>query len=189
MADAKTLDERIAASGVTGDSDTARRAAYQAYLVLVGSGTVQVAVKVAHEYLNKHSLVVSAGPLGRRFRLYGDHTLLAGPQGARQVARAAAASRQAIAELLRDGATEVDSWDIFESFPDHVEQDGEMVSLPQWHRGGCATCASSCSAGSRRGQSAGSCRPLSGSSACPPTATRSDKAALPAGCPTRGGTG
>ena len=136
VADAKTLDERIAASGVTGDSDAARRAAYQAYLVLVGSGTVQVAVKVAHEYLNKHSLVVSAGPLGRRFRLYGDHTLLAGPRGARQVARAAAASRQAIAELLRDGATEVDSWDIFESFPDHVEQDGEMVSLPQWHRGG-----------------------------------------------------
>jgi Domain of unknown function (DUF4157) len=136
VADAKTLDERIAVSGVTGDSDASRRAAYQAYLVLLGSGTVQLAVKVAHEYLNKHSLVVSAGQLGDRFRLNGDHTLLAGPEGARQAARAAAASRQAIAELLRDGTTSVDSWDIFESFPDHVAQGGRMVSLPDWHRQG-----------------------------------------------------
>jgi hypothetical protein len=93
-------------------------------------------VKVAHEYLNKHSLVVSAGPDGPPFRLYGDHTLLASPEGARRAARAAAASRQAITELLRDGETAVDSWDIFDSFPDHVEQAGRMVSLPEWHRDG-----------------------------------------------------
>jgi hypothetical protein len=91
---------------------------------------------VAHEYLNKHGLVVSAGHLGPRFRLNGDHTLLAGPAGALRAAQAAAASRQAIAELLRDGETAVDSWDIFNSFPDHVEQGGRMISLPQWHRTG-----------------------------------------------------
>jgi hypothetical protein len=136
VADTKTLDERIAASGVIGDSDADRYAAYQAYLVLLGSGTVQLAVKVAHEYLNKQSVVVSAGHLGPRYRLNGDHTLLAGPEGARHAALAAAASRQAIAELLRDGTTEVDSWDIFDSFPDHVEQGGRMVSLPGWHRRG-----------------------------------------------------
>ena len=136
VADASSLEERIAASGVTGDGDAERRAAYAAYLTLLGSGTVQLAVKVAHEYLNKHSLVVSAGPDGPPFRLYGDHTLLASPEGARRAARAAAASRQAITELLRDGETAVDSWDIFDSFPDHVEQAGRMVSLPEWHRDG-----------------------------------------------------
>ena len=30
----------------------------------------------------------------------------------------------------------VDSWDIFDRFPDHVEHDGRLVSLPQWHREG-----------------------------------------------------
>src|SRR6202041_1967234 len=112
VADAATPEERVAASGVIGDSDAERRAAYAAYLTMLGSGTVQLAVKVAHEYLNAHSLVVSAGPCGPRFLLHGDHTLLAGPGGALRAAEAAAASRRAIAELLRDGETSVDSWDI-----------------------------------------------------------------------------
>ena len=136
VADAGTLEERIAASGVIGDSDAERRAAYAAYLTMLGSGTVQLAVKVAHEYLNAHSLVVSAGPDGPRFRLNGDHTLLAGPAGALRAAEAAAASRRAIAELLRDGETAVDSWDIVDRFPDHVEQGGRLIPLPQWHREG-----------------------------------------------------
>jgi hypothetical protein len=136
VADAGTLEERIAASGVVGDSDPERRAAYAAYLAMLGSGTVQLAVKVAHEYLNAHSLVVSAGSDGPRFRLHGDHTLLAGSAGALRAAEAAAASRRAIAELLRDGETGVDSRDIFDRFPDHVEQGGRLVPLPQWHREG-----------------------------------------------------
>ena len=136
VADAGTLEEQVAASGVIGDCDAERRAAYAAYLTMLASGTVQLAVKVAHEYLNAHSLVVSAGPSGPRFRLNGDHTLLAGPDGALRAAQAAAASRQAIAELLRDGETSIDSWDIFDRFPDHVEQGGRLVSLEQWHREG-----------------------------------------------------
>jgi hypothetical protein len=136
VADAATPEERVAASGVTGDSDADRRAAYAAYLAMLGSGTVQLAVKVAHEYLNKHSLVVSSGPDGQRFLIHGDHTLLASHEGALRTAQAAELSRRAIADLLRDGETPVDSWDIFESFPDHVEQDGQMISLPEWHRGG-----------------------------------------------------
>ena len=135
VADAGTLEERIAASGVVGDCDAERRAAYAAYLAMLGSGTVQLAVKVAHEYLNARSLVVSAGP-GPCFRLNGDHTLLAGPAGALRAAEAAAASRRAIAELLRDGKTSVDSWEIFDRFPDHVEQAGRLIPLPQWHREG-----------------------------------------------------
>jgi hypothetical protein len=136
VADLATSEERVAASGVTGDSDADRRAAYAAYLAMLGSGTVQLAVKVAHEYLNKHSLVVSSGADGQRFRIYGDHTLLSSHEGALRTARAAELSRRAIADLLRDGETAVDSWDIFDGFPDHVEQGGRMISLPEWHRGG-----------------------------------------------------
>ena len=135
VADAPSAGDRIAASGVTGGTEAERHAAYLAYLAMLGSGTVQLAVKVAHEHLNKHSLVVSAGPDGPRFRVYGDHTMLASPEGALRTSRAAAASRRAIAELLRDGETTVDSWDIFDSFPDHVEQDGRLISLREWHRG------------------------------------------------------
>ena len=105
---------------------------------MLGSGTVQLAVKVAHEYLNAHSLVVSAGPLGPRFRLNGDHTLLACPAGALRAAEAAAASRRAIAELLRDGETSIDSWDIFDRFPDHVEQGGQTGLAPAMAPGGTA---------------------------------------------------
>ena len=53
------------------------------------------------------------------------------PAGALRTAQAAEPSRRAIADLLRDGETPVDSWDIFDSFPNHVEQDGRMVSLPR----------------------------------------------------------
>jgi hypothetical protein len=136
VADTPTEAGRIIASGVTGDSDADRAAAYQAYLALLSSGTVQLAVKVAHEHLNKHSMMVSAGPDGPRFRLHGDHTLLAGADAALRAATAAAASRRAIDELLRDGATAVSSREIFDLFPDHVEQDGRLISLPEWHDAG-----------------------------------------------------
>ncbi len=137
VADAATLQDRIAASGVTGGDDAQRRRAYAAYLTMLGSGTVQLATKVAHDHLNKHSLMVAASPDGPVFRMYGDHTMLASGDGVLAAGRAAAASRQAIADLLRDGGTDVDSWEIFDSFPDHVQQeDGRVVSVLDWHRGG-----------------------------------------------------
>lgn len=127
---------RIAASGLTGHSDRELRAAYTAYLTMLGSGTIQFATKVAHDYLNERSLVVSSGATGPPFRLRGDRTLLAGGEGTLRAAQAAAASRQAISELLRYGETEVDSWEIFAGFPDHVERDGRLVTLREWHRSG-----------------------------------------------------
>ena len=136
LADAPSAAGRIAASGLIGGSDQEQRAAYAAYLTMLGSGTVQLAAKVAHDYLNERSLVVSSGPSGPAFRLCGDRTLLAGGDGTVRAARAAAESRRAISELLRYGETEVSSGEIFESFPDHVEQDGRLVTLEEWHRTG-----------------------------------------------------
>jgi len=131
--DAQSLADRIRASGVVGHSEIQRREAYAAYLAMLGSTVVQLAASVMHGYFNKRSLVAAAGPDGPRFRLPGDCTLQAGGSGAQRAAEVAAASRRAISELLTCGETAVTSREIFESFPDHVEQDGALVPLRQWH--------------------------------------------------------
>jgi hypothetical protein len=129
------VPDRVAVSGVTGASEPERRQAYAAFQAMQRSGTVSLAVKMAHEHLNKHSLAVSTSPDGPAFRIYGDHTLLAGGDGSLRAAQAAAASRQAIAELLRDGRTEISSRAILASFPSHVAQHGQLVTIQDWHRG------------------------------------------------------
>jgi hypothetical protein len=136
MADALTTDERVAVSGLIAGGDREKRTAYAAYLTMLGSATVQFASKVVHEHLNKHSLVVSSAPDSPRFRLFGDHTLLASGDGAWRAAQAAMASRRAISELLHYGETTVSSWEIFDSFPNHVEQNGRLITLEEWHRTG-----------------------------------------------------
>lgn len=135
-AEAPTLGARIKASGVVGETERERSQAYAGYLAMLGSNVVQLAAGVVHRYLNEHSLLVAAGADGPRFRLHGDRTLLAGSEGASHVAVAAAASRRAITELMDRGGTDVSIQDIFDGFPDHVEQDGSLVTLRQWHDGG-----------------------------------------------------
>ena len=133
VAEAPTMAARIQASGVVGETERDRREAYAAYLAMLGNSVTQLAAGVVHGYLNRHSLVVSAGPDGPRFRLHGVRTLLAGGEGALRAARAAAASRRAISELLHRGGTDITSQQIFAGFPDHVEQQGTLVTLRQWH--------------------------------------------------------
>jgi hypothetical protein len=134
--DAATMAGRIAASQVVADTEEELLAAYEAYLAMLGSSTIQLAAGVVHGHFNKRSLVVAAGPDGRRFRLHGDNTLLTDGEGARQAAQAAAASRRAIRELLEQGATDITDAEILATFPDHVEQSGALVSLPRWHETG-----------------------------------------------------
>jgi hypothetical protein len=81
----------------------------------------------------QRSLVVAAGPDGAPFPIHGDRMLLAGGDGALHAARATAASRRAVAELLAHGETGITGQEIFESLPDHVEQEGTLVALRQWH--------------------------------------------------------
>jgi hypothetical protein len=61
--------------------------------------------------------------------------MLKSRDGTLRAARAAAASRQAIAELLRDGKTGITSQAIMRNFPSHVARDGKLVTLQDWHRG------------------------------------------------------
>jgi hypothetical protein len=133
VVEAPTLEARIEASGVVGRSDQERRDAYAAYLAMLGSTVTQLAASLLHGYFNKRSLVVAAGPDGPPFRIHGDRTLLAGGDGTLHAARATAASRRAIAELLAHGETGITCQEIFDGFPDHVELQGTLVALRQWH--------------------------------------------------------
>jgi Domain of unknown function (DUF4157) len=133
VVEAPTLEARIAASGVIGSCDQERRDAYAAYLAMLGSSVAQLAASLLHGYFNKRSLVVGAGPDGPPFRIPGDRTLLAGGDGALHAFRATAASWRAISELLAYGETGITCREIFEGFPDHVEQEGTLVTLRQWH--------------------------------------------------------
>jgi uncharacterized protein DUF4157 len=137
-AEAATLEDRVAASGVVGRDSPERMVAYSSYLALLRSSVVQSVAGTIHSYLNGNSLVVAAGPDGDRYRMWGDWSMLHGEGGEDAAARAAEAgrlSRQAIADLLAFGDTAVTSRKIFEMFPDHVEHNGVLVSLPEWHAG------------------------------------------------------
>ena len=133
VVEAPTLQARIEASGVVGSSDQERRDAYAAYLAMLGSTVAELAASLLHGYFNKRSLVVAAGPDGPPFRIHGDRRLLAGGDGALHAARATAASRRAIAELLAHGETGITCQEIFDALPDYVEHEGTLVSLPKWH--------------------------------------------------------
>jgi hypothetical protein len=135
-AEAPTVEERIEASGVVGDTEQERREAYAAYLAMLGSSVAQLAAGVVHGYFNKRSLIVAAGADGQRFCLPGDRTLLTGREGALRAAEAAAASRRALSEMLHRGGTDVTCGEILEGFPDHVEHAGALVGLAEWHDGG-----------------------------------------------------
>jgi hypothetical protein len=135
VVEASTLDGRIAASGVTGKDPAERRSAYSAYLTLLRSSLVQSAAGAIHGYLNDNSLVVAAGADGERYQLWGDWTMLRGEETAARAAEAGELSRQAIAELLAYGETGIGSRQVFELFPNHVEQNGTLFSLADWHKG------------------------------------------------------
>ena len=137
VADLPTLDERVIASGVIGGTADERHTAYAGYLAMLGSSVAQLAAGIVHGHLNKTSLMVGSSSQDTPYRLQGDRTLLRGDrEGARRAAAAAAASRLAIADLLRRGGTDITVREIFEAFPDHVVQDRELIPLRQWHETG-----------------------------------------------------
>jgi hypothetical protein len=136
VVEAATLEGRVTASGVVGKDFPERITAYSSYLTLLRSSVVQSAAGAIHGYLNDNSLVVAAGEHGDRYRMWGDGTLLRDEAAAARAAGAGELSRQAIADVLDYGETTISSREIFARFPDHVEENGELVSLPEWHGAG-----------------------------------------------------
>jgi hypothetical protein len=132
-AEAPTLDERIALSGIRGRTSQERHLAYLSYLAMLGSSVAQLSAGVVHDYFNRRSLVVANAPDGPGYRIWGDRTLLKGGAGTLAAANSAQASRRAIADLLETGETDITIGQIFESMPTHVEVRGTLMPLPRWH--------------------------------------------------------
>jgi hypothetical protein len=131
--EAATLAARIQSSGIVGLTPAERHAGYVGYLALLGSSVGQLSAGIAHGYFNKRSLVVASHRDGPGYRIWGDRTMFADGTGAAHAAAAAHTSRQAIADLLTHGETDITSRQIFESFPNHVEVGGGLLPLRQWH--------------------------------------------------------
>jgi hypothetical protein len=78
--------------------------------------------------------MVAASADGPRYRIWGDRSMFDGEEGAGQAADVAQLSRRAVADLLERGGTDIGSREIFEQFPNRVEQDGALLMLPEWHQ-------------------------------------------------------
>lgn len=132
-AEVAAREGRIAAAGIIAGNDAERTVAYAAYLTFLRSTLTQSAAGAIHAYLNRNSLVVAAGAAGDPVRLHGDWRLLGSAAGAARAVEAAWLSRQAVADVLAHGETGIESREIFARFPDHIEVDGVLLSIPEWH--------------------------------------------------------
>jgi hypothetical protein len=117
-----------------GDEPPLAGAERHAYLLFRASLPLQYAAGLLHGHFNRRSLVVASDQDGSRYRIWGDRTMFtpdrAGPW---PVARAASASRQAIADLLRTGETPIEVDQIFAAFPRYVASGGALLPLAAWH--------------------------------------------------------
>jgi Domain of unknown function (DUF4157) len=127
--------ERELASGVTGSTPAARQEAYEDYLTMLRSSTVQYATRVVHDYLNIRPLIVASHADGPRYQIRGDRTMLDDDAGAIAAASAATASRRAISDLLDHGHTAITSSQILAMVPRLVVADGALMPLSDWHDG------------------------------------------------------
>jgi len=132
-----TYEGRIAGSGVTATNVRTRDEAYQLYLDMLNSSYLQLAAGAVHDWFNERGLSVG-NRNGDRMNVGGDDTLLSqsGRLGAERAGEAAHLSQQAIAELLREGATGITVERIFDLVPTSVfvtTDDGErQLSLEQF---------------------------------------------------------
>jgi hypothetical protein len=131
--EAQTLQARSRRSGVSGQTEAEVAEAYRGYLALLSSSVAQLSTRVVHDHLCERSLIIASRPDGPRYRIRGDGTMHTDEAGAVQAVTAACASRQAIADLLSRGETEISSRQIFASMPSLVEVDGVLLPLREWH--------------------------------------------------------
>lgn len=131
--EALTLEARIEQSGISGDTPEDKLQGYLCYQALLASSVAQLSANIVHDYFNKRSLVVASCADGSSYRTWGDRTLLVGRSGLLKAASAVDASRRAIQDLLTRGETDITSSQIFNSVPSHVEINGVMLTLRQWH--------------------------------------------------------
>jgi hypothetical protein len=134
--DLPNYGQRVAATGLVPVSGNDLDTTYQNYLTFLSSIVTQFASAEIHDYYNTKSLRVASAAHKDPFVIYGDNTLLtaAGQDGAGMTSKAAQASQQSIADLLKNGQTGIQVADIQKQFPTEVVgNDGSRLTLQQWN--------------------------------------------------------
>ncbi|MBK8469512.1 MAG: DUF4157 domain-containing protein [Candidatus Phosphoribacter sp.] len=127
-----TIDQRRANSGVVAAVGLGVDQAYQAYLAMLDSPLVQIVTNQLHDVLNGRS-VTAGSTQDPAFVVWGDDTMLNGGTGAGLASTAAQLSQQSIADILARGGTDITLEGVTAYFPTHVQSNGTMVSLADWH--------------------------------------------------------
>lgn len=125
---------RVAGSGVTASGTADLDQAYDQYGEFLNSGYLQSAARAAHDLLNRQGIEV-ANAAGDVIRVGGDDTMLtrSDAAGVAIAAEASRRSRQAIADLIDQGASPVTQEGIFELVPTVVVVGGQRYPLQDWN--------------------------------------------------------
>jgi hypothetical protein len=127
-----TLDQRKANSGVVAAAGLNLDEAYQAYLAMLDSPLVQIVTNQLHDVLNGRSLTAGSST-DPAFVVWGDDTLLNGGTGAGLASTTAQLSQQSITDILARGGTDITLEQVTSHFPTHVQSNGTMIPLADWH--------------------------------------------------------
>ncbi len=127
-----TVDQRRANSGAVAAAGLTVDQAYQAYLAMLDSPLVQIVTNQLHDVLNGRS-VTAGSAQDPAFVVWGDDTMLNGGTGVGLISTAAQLSQQSIADILTRGGTDITLDQVTSYFPTHVQSNGAMVSLADWH--------------------------------------------------------
>ncbi|NYH92284.1 eCIS core domain-containing protein [Actinopolymorpha rutila] len=134
-----TPEERMRASGLVLDQSDNRHAVYQKYLRFLANDAAQLSCAMAHDYYNSHSLWVASSAHPEPYEVWGDATLLTGPDGAegiRQTSGAAQLAQASVEEIIRTGEMSVGAKDIRRHFPTMVRTEaGDLEPVAAWNTG------------------------------------------------------
>ena len=127
--------QRMAATGVQAYEDVSRDRAYLQYLAFLAAYPVQLSSKQVHDHFNASGLNVASEVAA--FRVYGDEHMFKDGADIGIVAGAAAASRNAISDIITHGQSKAQPEEILRNVPAGVvDRSGRVTPLLDWHQGG-----------------------------------------------------
>ena len=131
----RTFPERMALSGVQGNTVEDRKRAYQRYLTFLSSVITQAAANAVHDAYNDQAVWVSSKFQPKAYQVYGDDTLFTGKNGhigARITSETGLLAAGAIYELMRHGQTRITCQQIRERFPTRAGRNAGVEPLENW---------------------------------------------------------
>jgi hypothetical protein len=130
----QNLQNRVTASSINGSTPTEVMAAYCNYLTFMTSAVAQLSSANIHDHYNENSVLVSSTD-HEKFKVWGDNTLLTGPEGKEGITficEALQLSQKAIRDIIQFGSTTISYESIQKKFPIKAQSNGSFISLKEW---------------------------------------------------------